>query len=75
LLELLADQATQGLATGEQAELNLRRKQFPDLDDTALEVATLPPGWHGRVGGRRGILRQIHDGLGVLLDEVRGRHG
>lgn len=38
LHDLLADQATQGLPVGEQAELDLLRKRFPEVDDTALEL-------------------------------------
>jgi len=38
LLDLLADQATQGLPVGEQAELDLLRSRFPEIDDTAMEL-------------------------------------
>jgi hypothetical protein len=74
LLELLADQATQGLPVAEQAELDLLRRRYPEVDDTELEVIAAelalsldpPAGETLPHPLREQIERQLHNLQGVV---------
>lgn len=67
LLELLADQATQGLPVGEQAELDLLRKRYPDIDDTAFELIAAELALAMGSPGRESMPRDLRDQIEAQL--------